>query len=64
MKRKSIAAVLLVAALGLTACGGQSTDASQADTQEAKNGEADEEQNGEADGDSIIGTDDFVVTRP
>ena len=56
MKRKSIAALLLAAALGLTACGGQSTDASQADTQEA--------QNEEADADGIIGTDDFVVTKP
>ena len=64
MKRKSIAAVLLVAALGLTACGGQSADVSQADTQEAQNGEADGEQGEEADGDGIIATDDFVVTKP
>lgn len=64
MKRKSIAALLLAAALGLTACGGQSTDASQADTQEAQTGEAGGEQSEEADGDELTGTDAPEASKP
>ena len=51
MKGKSMAAILLVTALGLTACGGQGTGAaaSQEAAQEAQTGEAGGEQREEAD---------------
>ena len=51
MKGKSMAAILLVTALGLTACGGQGTGAaaSQEAAQEAQTGEAGGEQSEEAD---------------
>lgn len=59
MKGKSMAAILLVTALGLTACGGQGTGAaaSQEAAQEAQTGEAGGEQSEEADGDELTGTD-------
>ena len=58
MKRKSMAAILLVTALGITACGGQGTGA--AASQEA----AQEAQTGEADGDELIGTDAPEASKP
>lgn len=66
MKRKSMAAMLLVTALGLTACGGQGTGAaaSQEAAQEAQTGEAGGEQSEEADGDELTGTDAPEASKP
>lgn len=62
MKGKSMAAILLVTALGLTACGGQGTGA--AASQEAQTGEAGGEQSEEADGDELTGTDAPEASKP
>lgn len=62
MKRKSMAAILLVTALGLTACGGQGTGA--AASQEVQTGEAGGEQSEEADGDELTGTDAPEASKP
>ena len=70
MKRKSMAAILLVTALGITACGGQGQGqgtgaaASQEAAQEAQTGEAGGEQSEEADGDELIGTDAPEASKP
>ena len=66
MKGKSMAAILLVTALGLTACGGQGTGAaaSQEAAQEAQTGEAGGEQSEEADGDELTGTDAPEASKP
>ena len=66
MKGKSMAAILLVTALGLTACGGQGTGAaaSQEAPQEAQTGEAGGEQSEEADGDELTGTDAPEASKP
>lgn len=66
MKRKSMAAILLVTALGLTACGGQGTGAaaSQEAAQEVQTGEAGGEQSEEADGDELTGTDAPEASKP
>ena len=66
MKGKSMAAILLVTALGITACGGQGTGAaaSQEAAQEAQTGEAGGEQSEEADGDELTGTDAPEASKP
>ncbi len=66
MKGKSMAAILFVTALGLTACGGQGTGAaaSQEAAQEAQTGEAGGEQSEEADGDELTGTDAPEASKP
>ena len=66
MEGKSMAAILLVTALGLTACGGQGTGAaaSQEAAQEAQTGEAGGEQSEEADGDKLTGTDAPEASKP
>ena len=63
MKGKSMAAILLVTALGLTACGGQGTGAaaSQEAAQEAQTGEAGGEQSEEADGDELTGRERSLI---
>lgn len=64
MKRKSAAAILIAAALGLTACGGATTAATGEDTTVSEDTQTEEGAQEQENGDGIIGTDDFVVTKP